>query len=177
MTAYHPQSDGEWRGGTECSYQCCERLSRSWEDYVRPIRMAYNTSRVYSPLPNVWKTSETSDGADVWNTCYSQVQNMPPNIKSSLSHMRRWRWQPLGNLTMKRNFTTREAIWSGQSYMGFIATSTQRKVKTVPPMIKHLTYRVQDIHNQRKRMVVHFNPLKPHKQWVQTQVKDKAACM
>ena len=85
MTAYHPQSNGEWRGGTECSYQCCERLSKSWEDYVRPIRMAYNTSRVYSPLPNAWKTSETSDGADVWNACYSQVQNMPPNIKSSLT--------------------------------------------------------------------------------------------
>ena len=94
-----------------------------------------------------------------------------------LSHMRRWQWQPLGNLTMKQNFTTREAIWSRQSYMGFIYTSTQRKVKTVPPMIKHLTYRVQDIHNQRKRMVVHFNRLKPYKQWVQTQVKDKAACM
>ena len=37
-----------------------------------------------------------------------------------------------------------------------------------------VTYRVQDVNNRRRRMVVHFNRLKPYKQRVQTPVKDRA---
>ena len=37
-----------------------------------------------------------------------------------------------------------------------------------------LTYQVQDVNNRRRRMVVHFNHLKPYKQRVQTPVKDRA---
>ena len=40
--------------------------------------------------------------------------------------------------------------------------------------LSNVTYRVQDCNNRCKRMVVHFNRLKPYKQRVQTTVKVKA---
>ena len=45
---------------------------------------------------------------------------------------------------------------------------------TVVKCLSNVTYRVQDINNRCKRMVVHFNRLKPYKQRVQTPLKDKA---
>ena len=200
-TAYHPQSDGlveRWNRTLLHNLSTCVKdHPESWEDYLRPICMAYmyNTSihpttgftpfylmfgrQAKLPVELMYGTPEPES---LTSTEYAN------QLKSTLTEV----YQSV-RLKTTRQLEHQAALYNqklhGKPYgvgshvwVLFPQVPRGKSKKLYRPwsgpfvVVKRLscvTYRVQDVNNRRRRMVVHFDRLKPYRQSVPTPVKRK----
>ena len=199
-TAYHPQSDGlveRWNRTLLHNLSTCVKdHPESWEDYVRPICMAYNTSihptTGFTPFylmfgrqaklpvelmygtPEPESQSSTEYATQLESTLTEAYEKVRANTTRQLDHQA----ELYNEKVHGKPYEVGSHVWvlfpqmpRGKSKKLYRPWSGPF---VVVKRLSNVTYRVQDCSNRRKRMVVHFNRLKQYKQRVQTTAKVKA---
>ena len=199
-TAYHPQSDGlleRWNRTLLHNLSTCVRdHPESWEDYVRPICMAYNTcihpTTGFTPFylmfgrqaklpvelmygtPEPESQSSTEYATQLESTLTEAYEKVRANTTRQLDHQA----ELYNEKVHGKPYEVGSHVW-----VLFPQVPRGKSKKLYRPWsgpfvvvkrLSNVTYRVQDCNNRRKRMVVHFNRLKQYKQRVQTTAKVKA---
>ena len=187
MTPYYPQSDGliERFNRTLLSMLATTAAERpfDWEEYLRPLCMAYNTSvqatTGYTPFSLMFGRQArmpidlmygTPDGVEQSPSQYAS------NLRSTLENAyRRVREQTGTQLDRQKDFY--DARVHGKPYSEgqlvwfhspVVPKGTARKFHRpwtgpykVVKRINDTTYRIEDVQARRRRKVVHFDRLKP----------------
>ena len=196
--AYHPQSDGlveRWNKTLLHNLSTCVKdHPESWEDYVRPICMAYNTSTHqttgFTPFYLMFRRQAklpielmygTPEPESVTSTEYAT------QLQSSREAYQKVRLRTTCQLEHQAELYNQKVHGSpyevgSHVWVLFPQVPRGRSKKVHRPwsgpfvVIKHLsdvTYRVQIVNSRRRRVVVHFNHLKPYKLSVPTPAKRK----
>ena len=187
-TAYHPQSDGlveRWNRTLLHNLSTCVKdHPEDWEDFVKPICLAYNTSihattgftpfflmfgrQAKLPVELMYGTPEpaSTTTTEYATQLKSSMTEAYRKVRSTTARQLDYQ----AELYNKKVHGKPHAVGS-QVWVLFPQAPRGKSKKLYRPWkgpfvvvkcLSDVTYRVQDVENRRRRVVVHFNRLKPY---------------